>query len=137
MDAIRGRKIIYIRFVVNKTDRDSGRRQGLFQIAAKLGRNDEFKYAEEKEYKELKDWFSKNLEKPKSFSTAKRSNAAKVAISWLKPTAIEHIRKMHQFKALLENHGVTVDIIKTDKPGYIVYEDDFQITAEPFADTPR
>jgi len=131
------KKTTYLRFVVNKIDRDSGRRQGLFLTGGYLRRQDAFNYNEEKEHDALLKWFDKNLERPESFSKSKRSNPTKVAISWFKPTALEHIKRMHEFKALLENHGVTVEVIKTDRPGYIVYEDEFQITAEPFADTPK
>jgi hypothetical protein len=34
-----------------------------------------------------------------------------------------------------EHHGISVRMLKADRVGYIVYEDDFQIVAEPFADT--
>jgi hypothetical protein len=33
---------------------------------------------------------------------------------------------------VLERHGIYVKKIKTDKPGYLVYEDDWQVVAEPF-----
>ena len=31
--------------------------------------------------------------------------------------------------------GVAVEMIKTERPGYIVYEDEYQIAAYPLADT--
>jgi hypothetical protein len=34
----------------------------------------------------------------------------------------------------LQDVGVDVRMLKTN-PGYIVYQDDYQIAAEPFADT--
>jgi len=37
--------------------------------------------------------------------------------------------------AILENHGVHVRTIKTVRPGYVVYEDEFQVVAAPFADS--
>jgi hypothetical protein len=33
---------------------------------------------------------------------------------------------------ILERNGVQVQKIKTDKPGYVVYEDEWQMVAEPF-----
>jgi len=36
--------------------------------------------------------------------------------------------------ALLDNHGVRVEMIKTTRPGYVIYEDNFQIVAVPFTD---
>jgi hypothetical protein len=38
-------------------------------------------------------------------------------------------------KHILESHGIVVDVIKTNRPGYVVYEDDFQVAAEPFSET--
>ncbi len=38
--------------------------------------------------------------------------------------------------AILEGHGIHTEMIATSRPGYIVYEDSYQIAAEPYADTP-
>jgi hypothetical protein len=37
--------------------------------------------------------------------------------------------------AILEAHDVKVEMLKTTKPGYVVYEDEFQVVAEPFSDS--
>jgi hypothetical protein len=42
---------------------------------------------------------------------------------------------MQELVAVLENHGVPVHILKTTRPGYVVYEDEFQVVSEPFRDT--
>jgi len=42
---------------------------------------------------------------------------------------------MWEIVQILEAHGIVIDVIRTDRPGYIVYEDEFQIAAEPFKDT--
>jgi len=34
---------------------------------------------------------------------------------------------------ILENHGVSVQMLNTDRVGCILYEDEYQIVAEPFA----
>ena len=36
--------------------------------------------------------------------------------------------------AILENHGVYVRNLKAKRVGYVVYEDEHQIVAQPFAD---
>jgi hypothetical protein len=51
-------------------------------------------------------------------------------------TATSHIGKMREFKTTLERYGIEVEIVTTARPGYIVYEDKFQVAAYPFADTP-
>ena len=47
-----------------------------------------------------------------------------------------HIAWMWEVAAILDAHDVKTEMIRTERPGYILYEDEFQITAEPFADTP-
>jgi len=42
---------------------------------------------------------------------------------------------MHEMVALLKHHDLPVRMIKTARPGYVVYEDEFQIVAVPFADS--
>ena len=56
------------------------------------------------------------------------------AVSWFKDTAIDHIAQIRELVAILENHGVHVQTLKVKRVGYVVYEDDYQIVAEPFAD---
>ncbi len=41
---------------------------------------------------------------------------------------------MHEMVAVLKHHDVPVHMIKAARPGYVVYEDEFQIVAVPFAD---
>jgi len=42
---------------------------------------------------------------------------------------------MHRLKNILETYGHPVAIIGETRIGYIVYEDDLQVVAEPFSDT--
>jgi hypothetical protein len=35
--------------------------------------------------------------------------------------------------ALLEDYGIFVLLLKSSRPGYVVYEDELQIVAEPFS----
>ncbi|PYV36444.1 MAG: hypothetical protein DMG06_30680 [Acidobacteria bacterium] len=126
---------MYIRFVISDRDEDSGRRQGLFQAAAALRDAGVLDIYEEEQMDVLRKWFKEHLEKPKSFSRSRKPRATRVALSWFKDTAKLHIAKMYEFAAILEAHGVHVEVIRTTRPGYVVYEDEHQITAEPFSET--
>ena len=42
---------------------------------------------------------------------------------------------MREIASVLRAHGLQVDMIKTERPGYIVYEDEYQVTGEPFNET--
>ena len=126
---------MYIRFVVTNKDLGSGKRQGIFQALAEA-RDDGLLYQYEiDQAKEIHQWFNENLDKPSSFTRSSKPHALKVAISWYKDSAVEHIKHMREIALILESHGIHVDVIQTERPGYIVYEDEFQVTAEPFNET--
>jgi hypothetical protein len=90
---------------------------------------------EEALYREIYKWFQKNLRRPKRFTRSSKPHAKRVAISWFKESATDHIDKMREVAAILEAHGVHTEMIVSSRPGYIVYEDPYQIAAEPYANT--
>jgi len=126
---------MYIRFVVSQLDGNSGKRMGLFHALGELRDAGKLYPHEQEQEKALKKWFGNHLKKPSSFSRSSKTHAHRKAISWFKDSAKEHISKMREMVAILEAHGVHVEVIQTERPGYIVYEDEFQITAEGFKET--
>jgi hypothetical protein len=126
---------MFIRFVVHQSDTDSGRRQGLFQAMAALKEAGELLEHEQDRYCEIYGWFRENLKVPSSFTRSSKPHAKKVALSWFKYTATAHIAKMREMSDILRSDGVAVDVIRSVRPGYLVYEDDFQVAAEPFQET--
>ncbi len=126
---------MYIRFAIDQLDCDSGKRQGLFQTIAELQEKGILYKYEEDVANEIRRWFSRHLDKPDSFTRSSKPHAKNKAISWFKPTAKEHIEKMRQLTSIIKGHGVHVHVISTNRPGYIVYEDDYQVTAEPYHET--
>jgi hypothetical protein len=126
---------MYMRFVINRNDEDSGKRLGVFHAARDLRESGDISRHDEKRLLALRDWFDEHLEKPTKFTTSKKPHAKEVAISWFKDSAKKHIAKMYEMIAILEAHGIFVEVVKTSRPGYIVYEDKYQVTAEPYAET--
>ncbi len=128
---------MYLRFVVAEVDDDSERGLGVFQAAYNLRDKGKLYPYEEPHLDELRQWFNTHLEKPTRFTAAKPPYYRKKsrAISWFKDSAHEHIARVRQMVAILENHGVPIRMIKADRVGYAVYEDEHQIVAEPFSDT--
>jgi pyruvate-formate lyase-activating enzyme len=53
-------------------------------------------------------------------------------VCWFKTDAQRHISKIWEIVQVLERNGIPVKKITTVKPGYIIYEDEWQIVAEPF-----
>ena len=126
---------MFIRFVINEKDEDSGRRQGLFQVMKELEDGNHLHVYELDLYKEIYQWFRLNLKTPNSFSRSSRPHAKKIALSWFKASAHEHIRKMYEVVGIIEAHGIHVMVIRSSRPGYVVYEDEFQVAAEAFQST--
>jgi hypothetical protein len=126
-----------LRFVVQTFDPDSGRRQGVFQAACELRERGELSNDEDQLLRSIGHWFDDNLSKPVRLSR-KRNNSHRtpMALSWFKDTAQDHLRQIRLLSTVLEVHEIRVITLETDRPGYVVYEDDFQVVAEPFADTP-
>jgi hypothetical protein len=128
---------MFLRFVISEVHEESHEELGVFQAAFRLRNNGALSEQEEAAFEEIREWFSRNLNRPARFTSAKppfyrkRQNG----ISWFKDSAQEHISKIREMAALLERHDVAVQMIKSTRPGYIVYEDDFQIVAAPFADS--
>jgi hypothetical protein len=126
-----------LRFVCAEIDEDSQVVAGIFTAAFKLRRSGSLPDYEHDVLYEVMEWFNENLERPLRFSRSARRSSPNRAICWFKSTAREHLEKVREMAAVLENNAVLIWMIKTDKPGYVVYEDAFQIAAEPFADTRR
>lgn len=126
---------MYIRFAIHKIDGESGRRQGLFQAMSDLEHSGLLLKHEQEQYDEAYEWFRHNLKKPRSFSRSSKPHAKNVALSWFKDSAFEQIEKMRVLVQILVAHGIVVEVLRTERPGYIVYEDAYQVAAEPFKET--
>ena len=127
---------MFVRFVIQGLDRNSGRRQGLFQAAKTLRDSGTLSAPDDDRLETIWHWFNVNLERPERMAMSSRPHAKAQAISWFRDTAILHIAKMREFQEILERYGVAVQMIKAKRLGYVLYEDEFQIVAYPFNDTP-
>lgn len=84
------------------------------------------------------NWFSEHLAVPKRFNrTASKGYLRKNAkgIAWFRDDAVEHIARMYEIKRVLEANGFVVHAVREERVGYVVYSDEVQVIAEPFADT--
>lgn len=127
---------MFVRFVIKSLDRDSGRRQGLFQAANELQLSGAVTPEDNKKLDSIFNWFRKNLLKPTKLAVSSRPHSKAQAISWFKDSAKEHIAKMREFQDVLERYGLAVEMLKARRLGYVLYEDEFQVAAYPFSDTP-
>ena len=128
---------MYLRFVVAEIDEDSERALGVFHAMWNLRNAGKLHAYEEGHYDSVRWWFNANLACPTRFTAAKApfSRKRNRALSWFKDSAIDHIAQIRELVEILENHDAHVRTLKAKRVGYIVYEDEHQIVAEPFADT--
>jgi hypothetical protein len=126
---------MYIRFVGVDVSADSERALGALHSVFRLRDAGQLYSYEREEVDAITHWFNKNLKRPTRFTTSKPPFYRKQsrAISWLRDNAREHIARMRDLVVILENHGVVVRMLKANRIGYVVYEDEHQALAEPFA----
>jgi hypothetical protein len=118
----------YIRIVIGRKDEESHVEQGIFQAVAQAVEWQNITSSNADELNELRAWFNKNLEKPTLFGR----NKLRLGICWFKTGSTEHISRIWEMVHILERNGIYVKKIRTDKPGYVIYEDEWQLAAEPF-----
>jgi len=118
----------YVRFVIGRKDEDSQVEQGVFQAAAQALEWQSITGSDADELNEVRAWFSKNLERPTSFGRDK----LRLGICWFKTGSTEHISRIWEMVNILERNGIYVKKIRTDRPGYVIYDDEWQLVAEPF-----
>ena len=123
---------MYVRFIVPVRDRASDQWQGIFTAAYALEREGKLLEHELVWLRGITAWFNRNLRRPRRLAWSTRANAPERAISWLKMSATEHLARLRELAALLEHKDVPVEELRTDKPGYVVYEDEYQVAAIPF-----
>ena len=127
----------YIRFETLVPDCDTGIRAGLFFHLGDILRTPDLPSTDYARIVEIRKWFNKNLERPERFSSSKSKGAWRrigKGLSWFKPDANEHLSYARELAAVLRENGYHIEQRESLSPGVIVYQDYFQIVAEPFAD---
>jgi hypothetical protein len=130
----RSAKETLVRFVTGEVDKDSEELRGVFQAAFRLRDDGKLFAYEEVRLREISAWFDSNLQKPTRLTSAKPPHYRKRnnAISWFRSSASEHIGKIRELLAILDAHHVRHQMLKTKQPGYVVYEDEYQVVSVPF-----
>ena len=129
----------YIRIVYSEPIRDVGFRAGFLQAVYSLRESKEVSDTLYVQLSELIEWFKANLEIPEKFNRTSSKGAYRrntSGLSWFKRDAREHVGKAFEARQLLLESGFETDVLRTDRVGYIVYEDAHQVVAEPFSETP-
>jgi hypothetical protein len=123
---------MFIRMAIVGEDSVSHQQQGVFQAAWDLLASGDLTNAEAEDLRSLLEWFNANMPFP---SEAERRVLSHRAIFWFRPSARGYIKKAWELLQLLRMAGYLAEVLKTQNPGSIVYEDRCQIAAIPFKDT--
>jgi hypothetical protein len=126
-----------IRFVTHDRHPPYGHRSGVVRAAFALWRANILEARQQEELRAVLDWLNENLARPERFSVSRHPRAQSTALSWIRDSAQEHLGYLRRLAALVGTDGTVVDELRTKRPGYVVYEDAYQVVALPFADTPH
>jgi hypothetical protein len=110
---------------VKGIDEDSQHDRGIFVAAGELRRSGELWQDEFDRLGRALKWFNTNLIVPKGIPPR--------AIFWFKPDARECHWRTYEIVRLLRLYGYTVWMLEARRLGRVVYEDDVQVAALPFA----
>ncbi|MFT3805777.1 hypothetical protein [Arenimonas sp.] len=106
---------------------------GLLTLAYELIREDSLFVADSDELRESLKWMEQRLPIPARFARKRNvSHKETHGLSWIKSDAGEIVDRLHAMSELVRRLGYAVEILREDRPGYVVYEDDWQVVAEPF-----
>src|ERR1051326_450406 len=113
---------MYVRFVVAEIDDHSQRAFGGFHAAYRLRDDGKLHPHEEVQLDTVRQWFNANLEEPARWTASKPPHyrTQRKAISWFKDSAHDHITGVREMVAILQNHGVAVQMVKAERVGYVV-----------------
>ena len=124
---------MYLRFTTQFINPYNELETGIFMALKYL--RDDYPLTNDEDVKKLKTlslWFNQNLEKPTRFSKGTNKYNANISLSWFKASAGEHIKRMHEFIEIAEKYDFVIERITNKNPGYIVFEDEYQVSAVPF-----
>jgi hypothetical protein len=119
----------YLRLVTTEIDSASLRPRGVFGPSYALYRTGDLPADEYEQLKEGLHWFEQNLPLPD------RSKIHPKAIFWFKTGGSDLLKRVWQMARILRRHAYEIELKKTSRPGYVIYEDELQLAAVPFADT--
>ena len=125
-----------IRYVSDETDARSGQPRGIIHSADRAIRRGIIPPETCARVEVAFRWFNAHLAVPNRFSHFSQDRSrTNIAISWIKSSATVHLSRLADLADILRNHGIAVHELRTRRPGYVTYEDRYQIVAVPFTES--
>jgi hypothetical protein len=126
---------MFIRFTTDQLDDDTAMPVGIFTVAYRLIECPCLTQYQLAEIENVLQWFRVELPIPSKFSRSIKRRCDDRGICWFKSSASICIQNARYLAYLVSEHDVVVNELSTKIPGYLVYEDEFQVVAEPFSNT--
>ncbi len=120
---------MYTRAVISAIDRDSYQRTGVLIAGHELLKTNWLDERNENCLRDLLGWFNQNIPIPRQRRWKTRS------IFWFKGYDGEWVDYFERLCRFMCRWYDRVEVLETRKPGYLIYEDDYQVAAIPFRDT--
>jgi hypothetical protein len=131
----------FVRFVVPTwMHRESQAPIGVIGAAYELLRQDTASLELRRELEHWIEWFEENLPIPDRFNRTKSKGWYRRetrGIAWLRTSATDHLTAMADLAGCIAKCGHATVELRSERVGYVVYEDEIQVIAEPFRDTPE
>jgi len=79
------------------------------------------------------DWFNENLPVPKAhvFWVRSQKRYRRQGLCWFRDDANDMINRIFGLRALIQEGGYPIDVMRSSRPGSILYRDTYQIVAKP------
>lgn len=117
---------MFIRFVVGADDEHHRLLTGII-TEARILRDENKLHLHEQEWLEtIYDWFDTHLPHP-PFSSGRFPQDA---VAWFKAESGDFIGRMWDIVAIIREHDVPVRLLKSQNPGKILYEDEYQVVVK-------
>jgi hypothetical protein len=118
-------KMKYVRIQSREIAYRTGKPCGIFASVYRLQRDGKLSEEEKKEYYNIDQvWFQEKLPNPPFYDDEKPGKP----ITWFKTATTSHmLEKLQPLMAMLDKYSMPYDVVYTNFPGRIVYEDEFQV----------
>lgn len=117
---------MFIRFVVGGDDEHHRLLTGIFAEARILRDENKLDRHEEQWLEDICDWYDTHLPLPPLVN----GQFPRDAVAWFRAGSSEFIGRMWDIVAILKARDVPVRLLKSQNPGKILYEDEYQVLVQ-------
>lgn len=128
---------MFTRFIVKYFNQQTKRQEtGVFRAADYIRDFSEIGQAQKDNLQKIIEWFDNNLPVPEFYDDPTKRSEEQHTYFWFKNSATEFLDAMNALTVILEENGVKVERLVTDKiPGKLIFEDECQIAVFPLKNT--